>query len=73
MMAGMGMGGGMMPGAGGMTSTPVFTNVSAPPDWTDFSTTGHSLFAFLLAALGGIIARGCYRKAEAVGQMRVNR
>lgn len=73
MAGGMGMGEGMMPSAGMMSNAPVIANVSGPPDWIDFSTTGHSLFAFLLAALGGIVAMGCYRKARTVGQMRVNR
>jgi hypothetical protein len=35
-----------------------------PADWSDFATTGHSLFALGFALLGGLVGKGCHRQAE---------
>jgi hypothetical protein len=42
--------------------------VAAGPDWIDFATTGHALFALAFAMLGGIVGRASYQRAHAVQQ-----
>ena len=58
--------GGMMGGspAGGAAPAMAMTTVSRAPEWSDFATTGHSLFALGFAMLGGLIAARCYERAE---------
>ncbi len=53
------MGGPMMGGG-----PPAAMTVAQTPDWSDFSTTGHSLFALAFAMLGGVIATRCYERAK---------
>ena len=50
----------MPPGSTIMTTATVTTSV----DRTDFLTTGHSLVAIVFALLGGVIARGSFRRAH---------
>jgi hypothetical protein len=59
-------GGGMMPGA--MPGMPTTMTVAAGPEWVDFATTGHALFALAFAMLGGILGRLSYQRAHAVRQ-----
>ena len=61
-----GMGGGMFGqmgfggmGMGGPAATMPIT------EWSDFATVGHSLWAIILAVLGGGIASGCQRTGTA--------
>jgi hypothetical protein len=61
MMSGAG-GSGMMPG--GMSGMSPMTSVTVTPDWSDFSTTGHSLFEIVFALLGGVIARRAYQRSS---------
>lgn len=60
-MAG-GVGGpGMMPGMQGMAVAPA--PIAVRPDWPEFAAAGHSLFALLVGALGGVLAVRFHRKA----------
>lgn len=65
MMGGGGMPGGMMSGMGGMMMGPMVGAI-VNPEWNDFLTTGHSLFAILFACLGGVIAKSSYRRAKSL-------
>jgi len=56
---GPGGGGGMFGQMGGMTSAP--TSTAPITEWTDFATVGHSLWAIVIAVLGGGIATTCQR------------
>ena len=56
-----GMASGMMPSTTNMAPT----TISSAVDLTDFLTTGHSLFAIILALLGGAVARRCYQRTQA--------
>ncbi|HWB12329.1 MAG TPA: hypothetical protein VG826_24095 [Pirellulales bacterium] len=61
-MPGTGMGPPVMPGG-----APGVLVVTQSPDWSDFATTGHSLFTLAFAMLGGVIAARCYARAKAGG------
>ncbi|HVX11226.1 MAG TPA: hypothetical protein VHC22_08610 [Pirellulales bacterium] len=67
MMSGAMAGGSMMPGT--MSWMPPVTTV-VTPDWSDFSTTGQSLFAILFAVFGGLIGRRSHRWARTASLAR---
>ena len=60
----MGGMGGMMGGMGGGGPMPPLTAPIA--DWTDFAVIGHSLWAMVIAVLGGGIASWCERTGRRV-------